>query len=146
MDGSNLHKIENGRYGLSRTYVRALARALMVPVEQLYAPIGAAIPFTSRPNATVEPRPYHPDHALPAIARRLHAVLTDLEVPPESMAQMIGATEEDMRDWLAARTRPPPLLMDRLANRAAITLAWLYFGDAADLLPGVAARLAKLLL
>lgn len=147
VDPSNLHKIERGasRMPHGRAYVRRLAEALMVPVEQLYAEIGMPIPFLVRDPGEVTARPYQPDHAPPEIGLRLRAVLADLGVSAEAMARMIGATEADMRDWIAGREAPPQRLMNRLANRAAITLAWLYFGDTAGLMPGVAARLQRLL-
>jgi transcriptional regulator with XRE-family HTH domain len=146
MDPSHLHRIITGKIRLTENQGRALARALFVPPETLYAKIGADIPVSSEqaPPAPFPSRPYHPEHAPAVIGRRLHALLADIGLTIEETAQQIGATEEDARDWLAGRVRPPPLLMDRLARRAGITLAWLYFGDASGLLPGVAARLQKL--
>jgi transcriptional regulator with XRE-family HTH domain len=140
-DPSIIHRIETAKAGFSHNRARALARALLVPVEQLYAPIGTPIPFLGRARTPIEARPYHPDHALPEIGRRLRALLDDAGASAEEMAHRIGATEADMRDWTAGRAKPDMALMDRLADRAAVTLAWIYFGDPAGLLPGVAERL-----
>lgn len=142
-DPSILNRIETGKAGFSRSRARVLARWLLVPVEQLYAPIGTPIPFLGRSRAPVEARPYHPDHAPPEIGRRLRALLADAGVSVEVMAQRIGATEADMRDWVAGRAKPDMRMMDRLADRAAVTLAWIYFGDDTGLLPGTAERLRK---
>lgn len=141
---STLFKIQTGETGLTQSRAVHLARALMVSPEQLYAPIGAEIPWivVRDEMATIEDRPYSPDHAPPAIGARLRALLADTKIEtPEKLAQMIGAAVPDIFDWIEGRTAPPPRMMNRLAMRAGVTMAWIFYGDETDLLPGVADRL-----
>lgn len=139
-----MHRIESGKSGLTRRWDRSLARALNVPIEQLYAPIGTEIPFLARRVEALAWREYDPQHALPAIARRLGAIFAYARFEPGGAAMMLGATEEDMRDWLAGRVRPPIQLMNRLAARIGVTLAWIYFGDDTDMAPGIVERLRQM--
>lgn len=144
MQPPTLFKVQSGETGLTRTWAGRLASALMVSPEQLYAPIGAEIPWivVRDEMSAIEDRPYSPDHAPPAIGARLRAVLTDTKLEtPERLAEMIGAAVPDIFDWIEGRTAPPPRMMNRLAMRAGVTMAWIFYGDETDLLPGVADRL-----
>lgn len=86
------------------------------------------------------------EHSALEVGRRLQAVLEDCGLASAAeLAEMIGTTEAAVLDWLTGRSKPPPLLANRLANRTGITLVWLYFGDESDMLPGPLARLRRLL-
>lgn len=141
MDPTTVWRIESGGRALTGKWRDGLARALAVPVAQLYAPIGSPIPPPTDDPVVLDPLPYDPAHALPAVARRLLAVqrltgLTALEI-----AMAIEATEAEVVDWMEGRFLPPLLQMNRLARLAGFTLHWLYHGDESGLIPGIAVKL-----
>jgi transcriptional regulator with XRE-family HTH domain len=145
MDPGTVWRIESGGRGLTAKWRDDLARVLEVPVAQLYAPIGSPIPSPASDLVVIDPMPYEPAHAMPAVARRLLAVqrlsgLTALEI-----AMRIEATEAEVVDWLEGRSLPPMMLMNRLARLAGFTLHWLYHGDDKGMPAGLAARLRTLM-
>lgn len=145
MDPTTVWRIKSGGRNLTPKWRDDLARALEVPVAQLYAPVGTPVPPPASDPVVFEPRPYDPAHAIPAVAQRLRAVqrlsgLTELE-----LAMAIEATEPEVVDWLEGRFLPPMLLMNRLARLTGFTLHWLYHGDETGMARGIAARLRTLL-
>lgn len=142
MDPTTVWRIESGSRGLTAKWRDVLARVLAVPVQQLYAPIGYPIPAPNGETAAaLEPRPYNPDHAIPAVARRLRAVQRFADLTAMEIAMAVEATEAEVVDWLEGRFLPPVPLMNRLARLVGFTLHWLYHGDEAGMAPGIAARL-----
>jgi transcriptional regulator with XRE-family HTH domain len=147
MENSTLWRIESGYRGrgISANTRARLARALMVREDQLFAPIGSPIVFADESAESAELRPYAPEHSMHAIGERLQLLMLDTGLTtPERLAQAIGAAEPDVIDWLAGNSLPPHRAMARLMRRCGVTMGWLYFGDEAGLLPGVAARLRRL--
>jgi transcriptional regulator with XRE-family HTH domain len=142
---SHLYRIEAGSRPLGTKWRDKIARALGVSVDQLFQDIGQPITFGREKPLDFEWRAYAPSHEPHAVGERLAAVMKDTGLTPELLAPVIGATIPDVLDWLAGRILPPVRLMDRLANRVGLTLAWIYYGDASGLLPGVAKRLTALL-
>ena len=108
---------------------------------QLYAPVGSPIPPPATDPVKLDPRPYAPAHATPAVARRLLAVQRFCGLTPLEMARAIEATEAEVVDWLEGRSMPPMELMNRLAKLVGFTLGWLYHGDESGLIRGIAVRL-----
>lgn len=146
IDPAHLYRMEIGQRGLTTRWRDKLAKALAVRPELLFAQIGDPIPYPGARAAELEARPYAPAHAAPEVARRLLAVMQDCGLQEAAqVAAAIGSTEADVIDWLSGRMLPPLNLMNRLANRAGVTLVFLYFGDEAGLLPGAAVRLRALL-
>jgi len=141
---SHLYRIEAGERSLGTRWRDKIARALGVRVNHLFEAIGDPITFGGDPALEFEWRPYEPSHEPHAVGERLAAVMADAGLnTPELLAPVIGATIPDIVDWLQGRGLPPVMLMNRLADRAGITLGWLYYGDASGLLPGVARRLRR---
>lgn len=130
---------------LAQKWQKPIATALMVPESHLYAPIGSPIPFWADDHVSLEERPYQPEHAAHAIGERLKATMTFCGLKTQHFAEAIGTTEELVLDWIEGRSKPPPRLMNRLANRAGLTLAWIYFGDETSLLPAIAEQLRAIL-
>lgn len=145
MDPQTLWRIETGRRTITKRWREGLARALMVSAEQLYAPIGAPVPYDPAEVTMPDHRPYEPDHAAPAIGGRLRKLMVYTGLGTAlALAQAVGTTEVEMLDWLEGRSEPDARVMNRLAGRSGVTLTWLYYGDEAALLPGIAARLREI--
>jgi transcriptional regulator with XRE-family HTH domain len=142
MDPQTLWRLETAKRSITNRWRSALASALMVSDEQLYAPIGSPVPYDPAEPIMPDPRPYEPEHAMHAIGRRLRKLLVYTGLGSAlALAQTVGATEAEMIDWMEGRSEPPARTMNRLANRSGVTLTWLYFGDETALLPGIAERL-----
>lgn len=80
-----------------------------------------------------------------AIGQRVYALMTITALTPKTMARIIGTSEGNVVAWQEGYQRPPRRRVSRLARQAGVTLAWVYYGDEADLAPQIASLLRRAL-